>query len=389
MRKVSHKLLALCMTILLFAGLFAGCGGSATSKDIKIGILNEMTGNNATFGTSSANGAKMAIKEANAKGGLLGKQIQAVIADNKSEPAESANAMTKLATQDRVVAVTGVFASSNAIAASSVAEANKVPFLAVGATNPKVTVDDKSGKVKDYTFRVCFIDPFQGTVGANFVLNTLQLKKAVILVDNSSDYSKGLSAFFKTAFTKGGGSILAEEAYLQKDQDFKTILTKVKTLNPDVIYVPGYYEEVGKIVKQARELGITVPLVGGDGWDSPKLVEIGTAAALNNTYFTNHYSVEDTSATSKAFVEAYKKEYGQVPDAMAVLGYDAANVLIDAIKRANSTEPAKIREALAATKDYPAITGSTTLNATHDAVKSAVIIEMKDGKQVFKTSVKP
>lgn len=375
--------------ILLFAVMLSGCGGGSASKDIKIGLLNEMTGGNATFGTSSANGAKMAIKEANAKGGVLGKQIQAVIADNKSEPSESVNAMTKLVTQDKVAAVTGIYASSNAIAASSVAEASKMPFLAVGATNPKVTVDEKTGKVKDYTFRVCFIDPFQGTVGANFVLNTLQLKQAAILVDSSSDYSKGLTAFFKEAFTAGGGSIIAEEFYLQKDQDFKTILTTIKAKNPQVIYVPGYYEEVGKIIKQARELGITVPMVGGDGWDSPKLVEIGTAAALNNTYFTNFYSVEDTSPVSKAFVEAYKKEYGQVPDALAVLGYDAANVLIDAIKRANSTDAGKIREALAATKDFAAVTGSTTLNATHDAVKSAVIIEMKDGKQMYKVTVKP
>lgn len=388
MSKVSFKLVVLSMVALLMTGALAGCGNSA-SKDIKIGILNEMTGGNATFGTSSANGAKMAIKEANAKGGVLGKQLMAVIADNKSEPSESANAMTKLATQDRVVAVTGIFSSSNAIATSSVAEATKLPYMAIGATNPKVTVDEKTGNVKNYTFRVCFIDPFQGTVGANFVLNTLKLNKAVMLVDSSSDYSKGLASFFKDAFSKGGGSVLAEEAYLQKDQDFKTILTKVKALNPEVIYLPGYYEEVGKIVKQARELGITVPIVGGDGWDSPKLVEIATAETLNNTYFTNHYSVNDTSATSQAFVTAYKQEYGQEPDAMAVLSYDGTNILIDAIKRANSVEPEKIREALAATKSYPAITGSTTLNETHDAVKNAVIIEMKDGKQMFKATVKP
>ncbi len=388
MQKKGCKLFAAAAAVLLLAGALTGCG-SSSSNEIKIGVLDELTGGNATMGTSAANGAKMAIKEANAKGGVLGKQIQAVVADNKSEPSESANAMTKLTTQDKVVAVTGVFSSSNAIAASSVAESSQVPFLAVGATNPKVTVDAESGKVKDYTFRVCFIDPFQGTVGANFVLNTLKLQKAAILVDSSSDYSKGLSAFFKDAFTKGGGSILAEEAYLQKDQDFKTILTKIKALNPEIIYVPGYYEEVGKIVKQARELGMNIPIVGGDGWDSPKLVEVATAPALNNTYFTNHYSVEDTSPVSQAFVEAYKKEYGQAPDAMAVLGYDAANVLIDAISRANSEEPAKIREALAATKDYPAITGSTTFNATHDAVKSAVIIEMKDGKQTYRATVKP
>lgn len=388
MRKMTSKVSALVMVMLLLTGIMAGCGNMG-SNDIKIGLLNEMTGSNATLGTSSANGAKLAIKEANAKGGVLGKQIQAVIGDNKSEPSESANAMTKLISQDRVAAVTGVFASSNAIAAASVAEGSKVPFLAVGATNPKVTVDEKTGKVKEYTFRVCFIDPFQGTVGANFVLNTLNLKKAAILVDNSSDYSKGLLSFFKEAFSKGGGSIVIEEAYLQKDQDFKAILTKVKAANPEVLYVPGYYEEVGKIVKQARELGINAPIVGGDGWDSPKLAEVAGAEALNNTYFTNHYSVEDTSAASKAFVEAYKKEYGQMPDAMAVLGYDAANVLIDAIKRANSAEPGKIREALAQTKDYPAVTGATTLNATHDAVKSAVIIEMKNGKQMFKATVKP
>lgn len=389
MKKHVLFLVAVVVSAVMMSLVLAGCGNGADANTIKIGLLDEMTGNNATFGTSAANGAKLAIKEANAKGGVLGKQIQAIIADNKSEPSESANAMTKLATQDKVVAVTGVFASSNAIAASSVAEASKLPFLAVGATNPKVTVDEKSGKVKNYTFRVCFIDPFQGTVGANFVLNSLQAKTAVMLVDNSSDYSKGLAMFFKNAFVKGGGQILAEEAYLQKDQDFKTILTKIKGMNAQVIYVPGYYEEVGKIVKQAREMGITVPLIGGDGWDSPKLVELGTAAALNNTYFTNHYAVDDSSAASKAFVEAYKKEYGQVPDAMAVLGYDAANLLLDAMRRANSTEKDKIQAALAATKDFPAITGATTLNQTHDAEKSAVIIEMKDGKQVYKATVKP
>ena len=389
MNKKNLVLIGFLVLALMAGSLLAGCGKSADSNSIKIGLLNEMTGGNATFGTSSANGAKMAFKEINAKGGVLGKQIVAVIADNKSEPSESANAMTKLATQDNVVAVTGVFASSNAIAASSVAEATKTPFLAVGATNPKVTVDEKSKKVKDYTFRVCFIDPFQGTVGANFVLNTLKLKKAVLMVDNSSDYSKGLAAFFKEAFTKGGGSILSEEAYLQKDQDFKAVLTKLKSMNAEVIYVPGYYEEVGKIVKQARELGITAPIIGGDGWDSPKLVELGGAPALNNTFFTNHYSVDDNSPASKAFVEAYKKEYGQNPDALAVLGYDAAKLLIDAIQRANSLDKAKIQAALATTKAYPAITGATTLNATHDAVKSAVIIEMKNGKQIFKATVKP
>ena len=386
--KFKVKIFAVITMVCIMSGLLVGCG-SDDSNTVKIGLLNEMTGGNATLGTSSANGAKLAFKEFNEKGGVLGKKIEAVVADNKSEPAEAANAMTKLINQDRVVAVTGTFSSSNAIAAASVAAASKVPYLVSGATNPKVTVDEKTGKVNEFTFRVCFIDPFQGTVAANFVLKNLNQKNAVILVDNSSDYSKGLAEFFRNAMTKNGGNILGEEAYLQKDQDFKTILTKIKVLNPEVIYVPGYYEEVGKIVKQAREIGITATIIGADGWDSPKLAEIAGAQALNNTYFTNHYSVESTDPESKAFVDAYTKEYGQKPDALSVLGYDAARVLIDAIVRANSFEPAKIRDALAQTKDFKAISGDTTLNETHDAVKSAVVIEMKDGKQTFKASVKP
>ncbi|SHJ85036.1 ABC transporter substrate-binding protein [Propionispora hippei] len=377
------------MGVMLMGGLLAGCGSAGDSKVIKIGAVYELTGGTATFGNSALNGAKLAVKEMNAKGGVLGKQVELAIADNKGEPSEATNAMTKVINQDKVVAVTGFTTSSNAIAASTVAESNGIPFITAAATNPKVTVDEKTGEVKKNIFRVCFIDPFQGTVGANFVLNSLKAKKAVVLIDNSSDYSKGLAQFFKEAFTKGGGELVGEEAYLQKDQDFKTILTKIKSSNPDVIYVPGYYEEVGKIIKQARELDIKAAFVGGDGWDSPKLLEIAGAPALNNTYFTNHYSVEDTSPASKAFVDAYKKEYNETPDAMAVLGYDAANVMMDAIKRANSEDPAKIRDALASTKDFAAVTGKITLNDKHDAVKGAVIIEFKDGKQSYRETVNP
>ncbi|BBB93003.1 MAG TPA: ABC transporter substrate-binding protein [Methylomusa anaerophila] len=388
MSKVSFKITCLVMMLTLVAGMIAGCGDTG-SKDIKIGVVYELTGNTASFGTAAANGTKLAIKEINAKGGVLGKQIQIVVADNKGEPSESTNAMTKVITQDKVIAVAGFTVSSNGIAGSTVAEVNKIPFVATATTNPKVTLDEKTGKTKDYVFRACFIDPFQGTVGANFALNALKVKKAAIMVDNSSDYSKGLTQFFKDAFTKGGGQILAEEAFLQKDQDFKAILTKIKAQNPDLIYLPAYYEEVGKIVKQAREMGINVPILGSDGWDSPKLVEIGGKEAMNNTYFTNLYSVEDTNPASKAFVEAYKKEYGQIPDAMSAMGYDAAYLLVDAIKRANSTEAAKIREALAATKGFKSLSGDMDLSATHDAIRSAAIIEMKDGKQVYKDTVKP
>jgi branched-chain amino acid transport system substrate-binding protein len=389
-----NKKFSLLAALVLLVALVAGCGSTA-SKDvhsdnvIKIGGVYELTGNTASFGTSAANGAKMAFKEINTKGGILGKQVQFIVADNKSEPAESANAMSKVISQDKVVAVTGFTVSSNGIAAAGVAEASKIPFVAAATVSSDVTVDKASGKVKDYVFRVCFVNPFQGTVGANFALNTLKAKKAAIMIDNSSDYSKGLTQVFKEEFTKGGGTIVVEEAYLQKDQDFKTILTKLKALNPDMIFLPGYYEEVGKIIKQARELGMNMPFVGGDGWDSPKLVEIGGAQALNNSYFVNHYSVEDTSPASKTFVEAYKKEYGQIPDAMAVLAYDAAYVLADAITRANSTEPDKIRAALAATKNFKGVTGEISINESHDAVKSAIMLELKDGKQIYKEIIKP
>ncbi|MBP2662612.1 MAG: hypothetical protein H6Q71_560 [Firmicutes bacterium] len=388
MRKLGLKMSCLLTLLVMLVGLVSGCSDTA-SKDLKIGVVYELTGNTASFGTAAANGAKLAFKEINAKGGVLGKQIQPIIADNKGEPAESTNAVTKVINQDKVVAITGFTVSSCGIAGSTVAEVNKIPLVAAATTNPKVTLDEKSGKAKDYVFRACFIDPFQGTVAANFAINSLKVKTAVVLIDNSSDYSKGLSQFFKDSYTKNGGQIVAEEAYLQKDQDFKAILTKIKALNPELIYLPGYYEEVGKIIKQAREMGITVPFLGGDAWDSPKLLEIGGAQPLNNTHFTNFYSIEDTNPSSKAFVDAFKKEYGQVPDSMAAMGYDAAYLLVDAIKRANSAEPAKIREALAATQSFKSVSGDMSLTSTHDAIRSAVIIELKDGKQMYKETVKP
>lgn len=370
--------------------LIAGCGGSGEKKAdvIKIGVVAEMTGANATYGNSMTNGMKLALAEINANGGVNGKKMEIVIADSKSEPAEAANAMSKLIDQDKVKLTSGIFTSSSAIAACNISEAAKIPFLTVGATNPTVTLN-KDGSTKANTFRVCFIDPFQGTVGSNFVLKELGLKNAAIYVDNSSDYSKGLAEFFKKAYVAGGGTVVSEEAYLQKDTDFKAVLTKIKATNPEMIYVPGYYEEVGKIIKQARELGITCPIIGGDGWDSPKLAEIAGAEALNNTFFTNHYSPDSDSAESKAFVSAFEKEYKQKPDAPAVLGYDAMKLYADAIKRAGTDDSAKVTAALAETKNFKAVTGETSLNDKHDAVKSAVIIEFKDGKQAYRATVNP
>lgn len=368
--------------------LVSGCGGSlGNSNEVKIGGNLEMTGNTASWGESMAKGIKLAFKEANASGGVLGKQISFVIADNRSEPSESANAMTKLINQDKVILVLGTGGSTNSIAAAPIAAQNKIPFITPFATNPKVTADGE--KVNDFAFRVCFIDPFQGNVMADFASKTLKAKTAAIYIDNSADYSKGLAQYFEEHFVKNGGNIVAKEAYLQKDQDYKAILTKIKITNPDVLFVPGYYEDVAKIVKQARELGITVPIIGGDAWDSPKLVEMAGAAALNNTFFSNHYAPDNHTPQIDKFVEAYQKEYNQVPDAPAVLGYDAACMAIDAIKRANSFDPVKIKDALAQTKDLQLVTGSITLDKYHNPVKSAIVMELKDGKQVYKTTINP
>lgn len=373
--------------IILLVALLSGCGGATESKDIKIGGNYEITGGLATFAQSSCNGIKLAFKEVNAAGGILGKQITFIIADNKSEPSEATNAITKLITQDKVISVLGAVASSNTLAAAQVATDSKIPFITPSSTNPKVTFDN--GAVREFAFRTCFIDPFQGTVMANFAVTSLKAKTAAIYVDASSDYSKGLAQFFEEAFVKSGGRIIATESYQQKDQDFKATLTKLKSLNPEIIFIPGYYEEVGKIVKQARELTINVPLLGGDGWDSPRLQEIAGNAALNNTFFCDHYSAEDNDPRVVKFIEGYKKEYGQVPDSAAALGYDTALMLIDAIKRANSTDPVKIKDAIAQTKSLQVVSGSITVDANHNPVKSAVILEMKDGKKVFKGKINP
>ncbi len=390
---MKKQFLVALVVLLSFGLLIAGCGGdkakpaAPASNEIKIGANFELTGGIANFGKQTVNGIQLAFKEINAAGGVNGKQLKLILADNKSEPAEATNAVTKLITQDKVVAVLGPVASSNVLATLQVAQDNKIPVLTATGTNEKITVD--GGKVRPFAFRSCFIDPFQGKVMANFATNTVKAKTAVIYVDQSSDYSKGLKQSFEESFVKNGGKVLSTEAFLQKDQDFKATLTKIKALNPEVIFIPAYYEEVGKIVKQARELGINIPLLGTDGWDDPKVVEIAGAKALDNTFFSNHYSSQDTDPAVVKFVAAYKKEYNQEPSALAALGYDSGLMIADAIKRAGSTEGAKIAEALATTKDLKVSTGILTIDANHNPVKSAVVIEMKDGKQTFKTKVNP
>lgn len=391
--KRGTKLLSLLAAGMLFAALTGGCGGSdsgGADKTVKVGGLLEMTGGSASFGISSKNGIDLAFKDINAKGGVLGgKKLELVVADTKSEASEATNGMQKLISQDGVAAVIGPNQSSAVIAASAINNGAKVLGITPMGTNPDITVNPADGKTRAYNYRACFIDPFQGTVMASFAYNDLGVRKAAVLVDNTSDYSKGLAKFFTKNFANKGGSVVIEEAFLQKDTDFKSTLTKIKVANPDFIYIPGYYQEVGLIIKQARELGINVPIAGGDGWDSAKLPEIAGKAALNNTYFSSLYSSDEASEMNKKFVEEYQKEYNTKPDVFAALAYDSALLVAKAIEDAKSAEPAKIAEAMSKISGFKGVSGNVVFDEQHNPIKSAVIIEYVDGAQTFKTKVNP
>lgn len=385
--KKRFRIAGILLGITMLGSVFAGCGGEQAADDdtIKVGANFEITGNVANYGTTAKDGFKLAIKEINEAGGIDGKQITIVEADNKSDPAESANAATKLISNDKVVAIVGPATSGAVQAESQIATENKIPIIAPCATSPDITMEN--GQVKPFVFRGCFIDPLQSNTMANFAFNELKAKTAVIYLDSSTDYSKSLAAVFKNKFESLGGKVVMEEAFVAKDQDFKATLTNIKTANADVIYVPAYYEEVGKIVKQARELGITQPILGVDGWDDTKVVDIAGADALNNTYYVTHYI--DTDPEVKTFVDSFTKEYGHAPGVFAALGYDAGKMLIDAIKRAGSTDPEAIQKALAETKDLQVGTGKLTVDENHNLIKNAFIIEMKDGVKTLKEKVTP
>jgi branched-chain amino acid transport system substrate-binding protein len=361
---------------------FAGCQKTSTDE-IPVGEFASLTGKEATFGQSSHEGTVLAVEEINAAGGVLTKKIRLLTEDNQSKPGESANAVNKLIAKDGVVAILGEVASSRSLEAAPICQANKIPQISPSSTNPKVT------ETGDYIFRVCFIDPFQGTVMANFAKKTLKAQKVAVFTDAKSDYSKGLAKFFKEGFVKAGGEIVKELDYNGGDKDFKGQLTGLKGANPEGVFVPGYYTDAALICIQAKEVGLNVPLFGGDGWESEKLPEIGKEAVEGN-YFSTHYSPEAGGPKAKAFVEAYKKRYnGKLPDAMAALGYDSAMILFDAMTRAGSADGTKVRDALAATKDYDAVTGKITINKQRDADKSAVILQVKDGKFKYLETVAP
>ncbi len=368
--------------LLCLAVLTALLSCNSSSDEIVIGEFGSLTGTAATFGTSTRDGIAMAIDEVNKAGGVLGKKIRVVVEDDRSQPEEAKTAITKLISKDRVVAVLGEVASSRSLAAAPVAQQSMIPMISPSSTNPGVT------QVGDYIFRVCFIDPFQGLVMAKFATNTLKVKNVAILRDIKNDYSVGLADVFIENFKKMGGKIVADQSYSEGDTDFSAQLTSLKSANPQAVFLPGYYGEVGLIARQAKKLGLNATLMGGDGWDSPKLFEIG-GDSLNGAYFSNHYSVDDPSAAIQKFVGEYKARYGAIPDALAALAYDAAHILVDSMKKANSTDGPKLRDAIAQTKDYSGVTGNITIDKDRNSVKPAVVLQVKNGKLAYVETITP
>lgn len=366
--------------IAALASAVIGCK-SANEDTINIGEVAALTGGTATFGQSSHNGTQMAVDEINAAGGLLGKQVKLYTEDDQSKQGEAGIVAKKLISRSNVIALLGEVASGRSLEMGPIAQAAGVPMISPASTNPKVT------EAGDHVFRICFIDPFQGTVMSKFALSK-GWKKVAILTDSKQDYSVGLTEFFKKHFAANGGTIVGEQSYGSGDKDFKAQITAIKSGAPDAIFASGYYNEVALIAVQAKELGLTVPLLGGDGWDSPSLLEVG-GKAMEGCFFSNHFSNEDQSPAIQDFVKKYEAKHGAKPDAMAALGYDSAKILFDSIKRAASTDGKALRDAIAATKDYPGITGMITLDENRNANKPAVILTIKGGKVVYTETIAP
>ena len=371
------KFISIILLMALTMALISGCGGSANANEIKIGINYELTGEVASYGQASVDGIELAIDEINAAGGINGKKINAVKYDNKSDKSQATTLATKLMTQDKVVAILGPATSGAFKATIPEAIKNKVAVISGSATAEGVTVDENG--VKEYAFRICFSDLYQGTAMANYALNNMSATKAAIIMDNSSDYGKGLADNFTKTFEAGGGSIVATEAFVGGDTDFNAILTKIKGQQFDVIFIPGYYNEAGLIIKQARAQGINTPILGADGFGAPELVELAGADALNNVFFSSHFSSLDKDPSVTGFIDSFKTKHGKEPDQFAALGYDMVKFLADAIKRAGSTDPVAIKDALASTKDFSGITGNFSIDENHEPVKAAVVVGIENG----------
>lgn len=364
--------------------------GAATQNtnvtEIKIGEYVSETGETSTFGVESHAGLQFAVDQLNAAGGIDvgGKKMKVVVdkQDDRSLAEEAKTIAVKFAADNDIVAVVGEVASSRSKTAAPELQRAGVPMVSPSSTNPEVT------KVGDYIFRVCFIDPFQGFVCAKFATDNLKARNAAVLVDQASAYSVGLADEFTKNFEKLGGKIVTTQAYTKGEQDFTARLTAIRDKGPDVVFVPGYYTDVANVAIQARKLGINAPLLGGDGWDSEELCK-NAGKAIEGSYYSNHAAPDDPSEKIQGFIAKYKDEYGATPDALACLGYDAANLLGQALKASHGQGGKALRDAIAATKDFPGVTGTLNFNATRDAIKPAVILELKDGKPKFVATIKP
>jgi branched-chain amino acid transport system substrate-binding protein len=375
---ILNPLFILTLTILIFS-----CKPKSNDSVITIGQFTSLTGNEATFGISSDNGLKLAVEETNKSGGVLGKQIELITYDNRGLPAETQTVVEKLINRDKVVAIIGEVASARSKAGAPICQKSKIPMISPASTNPEVTL------IGDYIFRVCFIDPFQATVMSKFAINTMKVKKVALLIDQKNAYSTGLAENFKKVFVEMGGEIVGEQKYQAGDKDFKGQLTALKSTNPEAIFLPGYYTDVGLIAIQAREIGLKVLMFGGDGWESEKLTEGKAADALEGCFFSTHVSAEDPNPKVQEFIKKYRDKYKMEPDAMSFLSYDAGLLLFDAIKRANSTDGEIIKNELAKTVNFAGITGNITINNQRNAIKPAVVLEIKGGKFKYKETINP
>lgn len=370
--------------LILFAASFVwggGAGEAEAAKEVRIGIVAPITGEAATFGISTVNAAKLYFDKVNAAGGINGLMIKYIAEDDKGDPTEGANAYSKLIDQDRVSVIVGTVMSKVSLAGAPIAQNKGIPMISPTSTNPAVTL------VGDYIFRACFIDPFQGFVAAKYAIDTLKSKTAAALYDAGNDYTKGLAEVFRDEFTKMGGRIVAFESFAAGTSDFNAQLVKIRAVNPDVLFLPNYYNDSGLIAKQARDMGIKAQFLGSDGWDSPDLFKIA-GTSIEGGVFVNHFSHESTVPAAMQFVKEYEQTYGQKPDALAALAYEAAMIAVDAIKRAGSTDPKAIRDAIAAT-NLDTLTGRVTYDANRNPVKGAVLLEVKNGAAVYKTTVNP
>ena len=374
------------LILLALVVLPLACTPEAEHKDastIPIGFFGDISGPTYNFGQSAYNGTMMAADEINQAGGINGRRLDVVFQDDKGSPEIAAQSASKLIQQYKVVAIIGAGASGNSLAAAPNAQSAGVPLIAPSSTHPAVT------QAGDYIFRACYIDAFQGEVMARFAVNTLKAKKAAIMVDYNSPYSRGLTEFFELSFRKLGGTIIAKQSYSQSDADFKGQLSAIKTAEPDVVYIPGYYGDVAIIAKQARQIGIEQPLLGADGWDAPELWELA-GDAVNGSYISNHYSADDPSENIQRFVTNYRQRYQNLtPDAHAALAYDAMRFLADAMQRAGSTEGSKLRDALATTKNFPGVTGVISMDANRNAVKPAVVLKLQDRSYIYQETIQP